>query len=68
MTGRAWVEAPVIWERKEKEKILLLSEAEYHILNNVKQEWKWVARDKDKCLVLYRTKPYKKAFFGIMVI
>ena len=63
LTGRAWVDAPVIWERKEKEKAPLLSEAEYHILNNANAQWKWIARDKDKCLVLYRTKPYKKSVF-----
>ena len=60
---RSWDAAPVIWKRKEKEKAPLLSEAEYHILNNANAQWKWIARDKDKCLVLYRTKPYKKSVF-----
>lgn len=60
---KEWINAPVIWERKEKEKAPLLSEAEYHILNNANAQWKWIARDKDKFLVLYRTKPYKKSVF-----
>ena len=63
LTGRAWVDAPVIWKRKEKEKAPLLSEAEYHVLKNANAQWKFIARDKDKCLVLYRTKPYKKSVF-----
>ena len=54
-----WSEAPVIWERKEKEKIPLLSEAEYQILKNAKQEWKWIARDEDGELLLYDEKPGK---------
>lgn len=60
---KEWIKAPVIWKRKEKEKVHLLSEAEYHILKNANAQWKWIARDKDKCLVLYRTKPYKKSVY-----
>ena len=56
LTGREWINAPVIWERKE---VVLLSEVEYHILKNAKQEWKWIARHKDDNLFLYRNKPGK---------
>ena len=63
LAGRAWVDAPVIWERKEKEKAPLLSEAEYHILNSLSKEWKWMARDKDGSLFLYDKKPYKYGSF-----
>ena len=55
---REWAKAPVIWERKE---VPLLSEAEYHILNSLFKEWKWIARDKNGSLFLYDKKPYKYA-------
>lgn len=45
LTGRAWVDVPVIWKRKEKDEVPLLSEAEYHILKNLNTKWKWIARD-----------------------
>ena len=59
MAGRAQDAAPDIWERKEKEQTPLLSEAESYILKNAKQEWKWIARDIDDNLFLYRNKPGK---------
>ena len=56
---REWINAPVIWERKEKEKekVPLLSEAEYYILKNLNTKWKWIARDEDGRLFLYKNKP-----------
>ena len=63
LTGRAWVDAPVIWERKEKEKAPILSEAEYHILNSLSKEWEWIARGEDGSLFLYDKKPYKYGSF-----
>ena len=59
---REWIDVPVIWERKE---VPLLSEAEYHILKNAKQEWQWVARDMDDDLFLYRNKPGKSNAYWI---
>lgn len=56
---REWVDVPVIWERKENEKVPLLSEAEYHILNSLSKEWEWVARDKYGFLCIYTNKPCK---------
>ena len=55
----SWDKAPVIWERKEKEKekVPLLSEAEYYILKNLNTKWKWIARDEDGRLFLYKNKP-----------
>ena len=38
-------------------------EAEYHILNNVSTQWKWIARDEDGSLFLYDKKPYKYGSF-----
>lgn len=58
----SWNEAPVIWERKE---VPLLSESEYHILKNAKQEWKWIARDMDDNLFLYGNKPGKSNGYWI---
>ena len=55
-----WSEAPVIWERKEKEKVPLLSEAEYYVLKNSSKRWKWIARDRDGDLYLYNNKPSKR--------
>ena len=55
----SWDKAPVIWERKEKEEVPLLSEAEYHILNNSSTRWKWIARDRDGDLFLYENEPNK---------
>lgn len=63
LKSREWIDVPVIWERKEKEKAPLLSEAEYHILKNLNTKWKWIARDKDGCLFLYNKKPYKYGSF-----
>ena len=58
---RSWDAAPVIWERKEKEKAPLLSEAEYYILKNLNTKWKWIARDEDGRLFLYKNKPDRVA-------
>lgn len=55
---RSWDAAPVIWERKE---VPLLSEAEYHILNNVNTIYKFIARDHDRKLYLYETHPDKRS-------
>ena len=60
-----WLDTLVIWERKENEKVPLLSEAEYHILKNAKQEWKLIARDRDNNLFLYRNKPGKSNAYWI---
>jgi len=54
-----WLDTLVIWERKENEKVPLLSEAEYHILNSLSKEWEWVARDKYGFLCIYTNKPCK---------
>lgn len=54
-----WLDTLVIWERKENEKVPLLSEAEYYILKNAKQEWKLIARDEGGELFLYDEKPDK---------
>lgn len=60
---REWIDVPVIWERKEKEKAPLLSEAEYHILKNVTATWEWIARDEDGGLFIYTEKPYKSTSY-----
>ena len=62
LINKGWINAPVIWERKE---VPLLSEAEYHILKNAKQEWKWIARDMDDNLFLYGNKPGKSYGYWI---
>lgn len=62
LVGRVWIDVPVIWERKEKEKAPLLSEAEYHILKNVTATWEWIARDYNGGLYLFETHPDKKSF------
>lgn len=48
-----------------KDEVPLLSEAEYHILKNAKQEWKWIARDKDGDLFLYGNTPSKSNAYWI---
>lgn len=39
---------------------LTLSEAERIILENIDKEYKWIARDKDESLTLFREKPIKR--------
>lgn len=59
LVGGVWIDVPVIWERKEKEKVPLLSEAEYHILNNVRAYYKYITRDKEGNLYLCEKEPIK---------
>ena len=65
LVGGVWIDVPVIWERKEKEKTPLLSEAEYHILKNSSTRWKWIARDRDGDLFLYENEPNKSNVYWI---
>ena len=49
------------WLQQEAKPIL--SEAERVILENIDKEYKWIARDKDKKLFIYRDKPSKNTRF-----
>lgn len=59
LVAREWIGVPVIWERKEKDEVSLLSEAEYHILKNVRPYYKYITRDKEGDLYLWEDEPTK---------
>ena len=51
----------LIWERKEEPK---LTEDEKVILRNIDKEYKWIARDDDGLLCVYKEKPTKDDYDG----
>ena len=51
----------LLWERKEKPQ---LNEDEKAILRNIDKEYKWIARDDDGLLCVYKEKPTKDDYDG----
>ena len=51
----------LLWERKEKPQ---LNEDEKAILRNIDKEYKWIARDDDGLLCVYKEKPSKDDYDG----
>ena len=49
----------VNWLKAEHKEKITLSEAERVILENIDKDYKWIARDKEKCLRCYDSKPVK---------
>ena len=47
------------WLKLEHKEIPKLSDAERVILENVDKEFKWISRDKDGSLYVFKAKPYK---------
>ena len=54
----------LIWERKEPKEKPKLTEDEKVILRNIDKEYKWIARDDDGLLCVYKEKPTKDDYDG----
>ena len=50
----------LLWERKEKPQ---LTEDEKAILRNLPKHYKWIARDKNGQIFLYKNRPFKSVFW-----
>lgn len=50
------------WLKEEYKEPCLLSHAEYVILRNLPIEYKWIGRDSNTIICVYKEKPYKEWF------
>ena len=48
------------WLKSKHKKPITLSEVERIILENIDKEYKWIARDNDNAVFIYKGKPFRR--------